>query len=57
VLQPDPGYSAYFDPWIRDGKKSGSGMNIPDNFSESLETVLGLKILKFFSAYPDPGSF
>jgi hypothetical protein len=30
-------------------------MNIPDYFSESLETVLGLKILKFFDA--DPESF
>jgi hypothetical protein len=42
---------------IRDGKKSGSGMNIQDNFSKSLETVLGLKILKFFDANPDPESF
>jgi hypothetical protein len=25
-------------------------MNIPNNFSESLETVLGLKVLKFFDA-------
>jgi hypothetical protein len=35
---------------IRDGKKSGSGsgMNIPDHFSETLETVVGKKILKFF---------
>jgi hypothetical protein len=31
---PDPG---------RDGKKSGAGMNIPDYFSESLETVLRVK--------------
>jgi hypothetical protein len=40
------------------GKKkfgSGSGMNIPDNFSESLETVFRVKILKFFDADPDPG--
>jgi hypothetical protein len=36
------------------GKKSESG--IPYNFSESLGTVLGLKILKFFDADPDPGS-
>jgi hypothetical protein len=35
------------------GKKSESGMNIPDHFSQSLETVLVLKILKFFDA--DPG--
>jgi hypothetical protein len=27
------------------GKNSGSGVNIPDYFSESLETVLGLKYL------------
>jgi hypothetical protein len=36
-----------FDPWIRDGKKSGSGLNIPDHFSESLDRYLlflGLKI-------------
>jgi hypothetical protein len=40
------------------GKKSrsGSGMNIPDHNSESLETILGLKILKFFDADPDPGA-
>jgi hypothetical protein len=41
------------------GEKSGSGMNILDHFFESLETVFGLKIVKFFDAYPDllnPGS-
>jgi hypothetical protein len=32
----------------------GSGMNLPDHFSDSLETVLGLKILEFF--YADPRS-
>jgi hypothetical protein len=36
-------------------QKSGSGMNIPDNFSKSFETLLWLKILKFFDA--DLGSF
>jgi hypothetical protein len=38
------------------GKKSGfgSGMNNPDHVSESLETIFGVKILKFFEA--DPGS-
>jgi hypothetical protein len=45
------------------GKKSGSGsgMNIPDHISESLETFFGVKILKFFDAdlgsginIPDP---
>jgi hypothetical protein len=34
------------------GKKSRSGsvMKIPDHISESLETIFGLKILKFFDA-------
>ncbi len=41
---------------IRDRKNSGSGMNILDYYSESLETVLGLKILKFFDADLDPGA-
>jgi hypothetical protein len=41
---------------IRNGKKSGSGMRIPDNFFESLETVFRSKILKFFDDDPDPGS-
>jgi hypothetical protein len=38
---------------------SGSGMNIPDNISESLETIFWVKILKFFDADadPDPGIF
>ena len=31
-------------------------MNIPDYFSESLETVIMVKILKFFEADPDLGS-
>jgi hypothetical protein len=40
------------------GKKSRSGsrMNIPDHFSESLETIFGLKILKLFNADLDPVS-
>jgi hypothetical protein len=38
----------------------GSRMNIPDNFSESLETVFWVKIFQFFDADPiflirDPG--
>ncbi len=38
------------------GKKSGSGsvMNSPDHISESLETIVLVKILKFF--YADQGS-
>jgi hypothetical protein len=31
-------------------------MNIPDHISESLETIFGVKTLKFFDADPDPGS-
>jgi hypothetical protein len=38
------------------GRKSESGMNIPDHFSEGLETGFRVKILKFFEADPDPGS-
>jgi hypothetical protein len=38
------------------GKKSGSktGMNNPDHISEGLETIVWVKILKFYDA--DPGS-
>jgi hypothetical protein len=51
-LKPlDPGSGSR----IRDEKKSGSGMNIQDHFYESLETVFGLKILKFFDADPELG--
>jgi hypothetical protein len=42
----DPG-PEFFDPSIRDPdpgwEKSGSGMSIPDHFSESLETVFLVK--------------
>jgi hypothetical protein len=40
-VDPDPGFGAFLplDPGSGMGKKSGSGMNITDNFSESLETV------------------
>jgi hypothetical protein len=40
------------------GKKSRSrpGMNILDHISESLETILWAKILKFFDADADLGS-
>jgi hypothetical protein len=36
--------------------RSGSGMNIPDHISESLETIFLVKILRFFDADQDPGS-
>jgi hypothetical protein len=45
----DPGLLKNQDP------DPGSGMNIPDHISDSLETVSGLKILKFVD--PDPESF
>jgi hypothetical protein len=38
-------------------EKSGSGMNIPDHFSKSLETVFGGKILKSLNAYPGNRGF
>jgi hypothetical protein len=48
----------FSEPWIREGKgrkgkENGSGMNIPDNFYESLETVFRAKplnILKFLNS-------
>jgi hypothetical protein len=42
---PDPGYGALLTPGSGMGKKSGSGtgMDIPDHFSESLETVFRVK--------------
>jgi hypothetical protein len=55
----DPGSDAFLTPGSGMGKKSksGSGMNIPDHISESLASIFGLKILKFFDADPDPESF
>ncbi len=42
------------NPGSEMGKKSGSGsgMNNSDNFSKSLETILWVKILKFFDVGP-----
>jgi hypothetical protein len=43
VVDSDPGSGAFLTPGsrirIRDGKKSESGMNIPDHFSETLVRV------------------
>jgi hypothetical protein len=49
------GIRCLFDPWIRNGKNSGSGSekNNPDHISESVETLFWVKIFKFFDA--DPG--
>ncbi len=46
-LDPDPASG------MREKSDPVSGMNIPDHISESLETILGRKILKF--TYTDPG--
>jgi hypothetical protein len=55
VVDPDPGTGAFLTPESGMGieikiRDSESRMNIPDHISESLETILGLKILTF----PDP---
>jgi hypothetical protein len=38
------------------GKKSGSGMNNPDHISESLKTIIWVKILNSLMRNRDPGS-
>jgi hypothetical protein len=60
---PDPGgpktcgsFSGSGSPNQDSDPGFGYGMNIPDHISESLETIFGLKILKFFDMDPDPGS-
>jgi hypothetical protein len=60
VADQDPGSGAFLSPGPgsgirKTGWKSGpeSGMNIPDHFSESLETVFRNKIFKFFDADPE----
>jgi hypothetical protein len=59
VGDPISGITGLFDPWIRDpgwvkNQDSLSEMNVLNHISESLESIFGLKILKFFDA--DPGS-
>jgi hypothetical protein len=61
VADPNPGFGVFLTQWIRNPgwvkkSRSGSGMNIPDHISESLETIFWIKILKFFDADPDSGS-
>jgi hypothetical protein len=53
----DPEFGAFLTPRSGMEKNSdpGSRMNIPDNISESLETIFWVN--KYFYAYPDPGSF
>jgi len=52
IAYPDLGSDAFLslEPY------PGSSMNFPDNFSESLDQILGLKIVRFFYADPDLGS-
>jgi hypothetical protein len=42
---PRSGIQCIFDPWIQDPgmEKSGSGMNIPNHFPESIETIFRVK--------------
>jgi hypothetical protein len=51
----DPGWVKNQDP----DPGSGSGMNIPDNISESLETIflVNLIVLQFFNSDPGSGIF
>jgi hypothetical protein len=55
-LNPGSGVFLALDPGseIRDGKKSGSGMNIPDHFSESLGTVFRVKNTNSLIRIQDP---
>ncbi len=54
IADPESGIFLPLDPGTGMGEKTGSGMNIQDHFPESLRQFLGLKILKFFHADPDP---
>jgi hypothetical protein len=57
----DPVYFGPLDPGSGMGKNQdpdpGPGMNIPNHFSESLETIFWVKILKFSDADPGSGIF
>jgi hypothetical protein len=55
VADPDPGSGAILTHGSGMAKnqdldpESGSGLNIPDHISESLETIFWVKILKFLT--------
>jgi hypothetical protein len=53
--------SSVADPDLASGigikSRSESGMNILDHISERLETIIRVKILKFYAADADPGIF
>jgi hypothetical protein len=59
VADPDAGSGAFLTPGSGMGKKSGSGsgINNRDHISESLETIFGVKIIKFFDLDPGSGIF
>jgi hypothetical protein len=54
----NPKSGAFLTPGSGMGNKSGSGsrINNPDHYSESVETIFWVKILKYFDADPDLGS-
>jgi hypothetical protein len=51
MRDPGPGVRKEKDP------DPGSRINIPDLIFENMVAVFGLKMLKFFYANPDPGSW
>jgi hypothetical protein len=59
VANPDPGPGNFFGSGMENNPDSGSGMSIPNYFSESLQTVIWVKnmVLEVLNADPVPGSF
>jgi hypothetical protein len=56
VADPDPGSGALWTPGSGMGKKSRSGFAPKSYFPELRKSFVGLKLLKFFDADPDPES-
>ncbi len=57
IRNPVPFWPLDPKAWMGKNQISGSGMNIPDHISESLETNFWVKILEFFMRIRDPESF
>jgi hypothetical protein len=59
VADPDPGPGNFFGSGMENNRDLGFGMNIPDYFSKSLQTVIWVKnmVLEVLNANPVPGSF
>jgi hypothetical protein len=55
--EPGSGYLLTSGSWKGEKSRSGSGMNILDHISESLETIFCVKILESFYAFADSGIF